>query len=137
MTPILSASLIVLCPSQQEPSDLATLMLQRSARMGSSFRSAVVFPGGALDLADEAAVGCSTSEAEKDNVQDAAYMRALQLCSLRETFEETGLLLMASSKRGAESVPYSKAIGAKESGMTAKEWAQKRDEVRQRGCGAR
>ncbi|CAO1638143.1 unnamed protein product [Parajaminaea phylloscopi] len=131
MTPILSASLVVLVPRPEASGadKLSTLMLQRSARMGSSFRSAVVFPGGALDLADEAAVDCPSSISDRDEVKDQRYLRALRLCALRETFEETGLLLLPSERRKAGRVTYSRAIGAKEAGLTAKEWAQHRDAV--------
>lgn len=129
MTPILSASLVVLTPSSSSTSPVSTLMLQRSARMGSSFRSAVVFPGGALDLADEAAVGCPSDVSNLDDVGRAEYRRALQLCALRETFEETGLLLLPSKKQTAGAVPFSRAVGAKEAGLSPKEWARRRDEV--------
>ncbi|PWN27852.1 hypothetical protein BDZ90DRAFT_210966, partial [Jaminaea rosea] len=130
MTPILSASLVVLTPTPASSLSVSTLMLQRSARAGSSFRSAVVFPGGALDLADEAAVGCPTEVSDQDDVAGKAeYRRALQLCALRETFEETGLLLLPSDRQSAGGVPFSRAVGAKEAGLSPKEWAKKRDEV--------
>lgn len=150
MTPIPSASLIVLCPpastskssegkstssdggSAGGSSGLATLMLQRSARMGSSFRSAVVFPGGALDLADQDAV-TEASGTESAPEGEAARMAALQICSLRETFEETGLLLLpserASKEQGGEEIPWSRAVGHREAGLSVEEWREWREKV--------
>lgn len=100
--------------------------------MGSSFRSAVVFPGGALDLADQDAVmdsnGTGSSEGE------AAHMAALQMCSLRETFEETGLLLLPSERAkeegGGEEIPWSRAVGHREAGLSVEEWRDWRERVR-------
>ncbi|PWN21826.1 hypothetical protein BCV69DRAFT_311539 [Microstroma glucosiphilum] len=150
MTPIPSASLIVLCPptSTSESSEgnsssnggssggssgLTTLMLQRSARMGSSFRSAVVFPGGALDLADQDAV--TDSRGTETLEEEATRMAALQICSLRETFEETGLLLLPSERGrkegGGEEIPWSRAVGHREAGLSVEEWRDWREKVHQ------
>ncbi|UZJ54690.1 hypothetical protein CBS101457_004010 [Exobasidium rhododendri] len=139
MAPIPSASLIVLCPvsggsNEAKGQKYATLMVQRSARDGSSFRSAVVFPGGALDLADEDAIqkmaqgdlSPCTSSVEEDSTVDAAYSHSLRLCALRETFEETGLLLVpAEDTQGAKS----RAIGPSEAGIQPIEWARLREEI--------
>lgn len=129
MTPLPSATLIVLCPRSAKEAggelQYDTVMLQRSARDGSSFRSAVVFPGGALDLVDEAEVEAAFStggEMEK-------YMHSLKLCALRETFEETGLLLLPSSASSPSGLPTSRAVGHQEAGMSAEEWAHARNDV--------
>ncbi|CAO1614797.1 unnamed protein product [Sympodiomycopsis kandeliae] len=135
MTPILSASLIVLVPTASSSSSspgrsISTMMLQRSARMGSSFRSAVVFPGGALDLADEATVGCATEVSSQDDMSNEVYVQALKLCALRETFEETGLLLLPSDRgQTSQGIPWSRAVGHKEAGLTSEEWSSWRDKV--------
>lgn len=96
--------------------------------MGSSFRSAVVFPGGALDLADEAVVGCPTDVSSQDDMGNEKYSMALRLCALRETFEETGLLLLPSERKD-EGVPWSRAVGHKEAGLSSTEWADWREKA--------
>lgn len=113
MTPIPSATLVVLSPLSCTRGAYKTLLVQRSSRIGSSFRDAVVFPGGALDAADSAACGARGEE-------------ALRLCALRETFEEVGLLLVPSANKGRMS---SRAVGAREAGMTNEEWADMRKKV--------
>ncbi|KIS67928.1 uncharacterized protein UMAG_03979 [Mycosarcoma maydis] len=138
MTPLPSATLIVLCPRSAKKKDAHlqydTLMVQRSARDGSSFRSAVVFPGGALDVVDEAQVesalsssAASSARSESDEMEK--YMQSLKLCALRETFEETGLLLLPSSKSSACGLPTSRAVGHQDAGMSAEEWAHARNDV--------
>jgi nucleoside diphosphate-linked moiety X motif protein 19 len=146
MAPIPSASLVVLCPvggtsssggSSSSSTRYATLMLQRSARDGSSFRSAIVFPGGALDLADEDAVAkmaqgdlslCTNQATSSDaDATEAAYVHSLRLCALRETFEETGLLLLPAQE-GSQS-NKSRAVGPAEAGIEASEWKKLRDEI--------
>jgi 8-oxo-dGTP pyrophosphatase MutT (NUDIX family) len=100
--------------------------------MGSSFRSAVVFPGGALDLADQDAV-MDSSGMESAPEGEAARMAALQICSLRETFEETGLLLLPSQRarqeQGGEEIPWSRAVGHREAGLSVEEWREWREKV--------
>ncbi|CDS01142.1 hypothetical protein [Sporisorium scitamineum] len=138
MTPLPSATLIVLCPRSTKEKDghlqYDTLMVQRSARDGSSFRSAVVFPGGALDLVDEAEVETalsskSPSSAGSKSDEMGKYMLSLKLCALRETFEETGLLLLPSSAPSPCGLPTSRAVGHQEAGMSAEEWAYARNDV--------
>lgn len=120
------------------------------------------FSGGALDLADEEATqaqpkSTTSSSAASLSAPDLATagvtstnsssssagsgltpdeLLALQLCALRETFEETGLLLvpLANEAQGGQhgatdAAPRSRAIGHKEAGMSAQEWAKIRDEV--------
>lgn len=158
MTPIPSATLVVLCPtgggvaastsSQAGRDNYATLVVQRSARQGGSFRSAVVFPGGLLDLADEHAVqqqqltsawqaarggGNNTKVSSRDMVDPDAgldlYLQSLQLCALRETFEETGLLLVPAADDGSARAACSRAVGHVEAGVSAEAWKALRDEV--------
>ncbi|SNX85753.1 uncharacterized protein MEPE_04462 [Melanopsichium pennsylvanicum] len=130
MTPLPSATLIVLCPrSSKDPKgqlQYDTLMVQRSARDGSSFRSAVVFPGGALDLVDEADVKAALTPSSTDLER---YMYSLKLCALRETFEETGLLLLPSPTASLCGLPTSRAVGHQEAGMSAQDWAHARNDV--------
>ncbi|KAE8198489.1 hypothetical protein CF336_g1662 [Tilletia laevis] len=153
MTPVPSASLVVLCPITLPPSssspgqsqgkkvEYTTLMLERSARVGSSFRSAVVFPGGQLDLADEAPFTAAQGEGGEQagvallemDVRNERYMAALRLCAVRETFEETGLLLVPSSAAGTKvaggEMPLSRAVGYEEAGMGKDEWLTIREQV--------
>lgn len=139
MTPLPSASLVILCPRSAKKSagklEYDTLMVQRSARDGSSFRSAVVFPGGMLDLVDEADVEAAlasttaASKASSATTDVEKYMQSLRLCALRETFEETGLLLLPSSTPSPSGLATSRAVGHEEAGMSAEEWAHARDDV--------
>ncbi|KAK0558625.1 hypothetical protein OC844_005006 [Tilletia horrida] len=158
MTPVPSASLVVLCPIRKPTKnsssgggggggsqaaagvlEYATLMLERSARVGSSFRSAVVYPGGQLDLADETPFRLKSTAGEllEMDIRNEAYMSALRLCAVRETFEETGLLLMPSSGTGAGpgaapvegGMPLSRAVGYAEAGMGKDEWLAIREQV--------
>lgn len=123
MTPIPSASLIVLCPiSGHQRTKHGILMQQRSARDGSSFQMAVVFPGGALDLADLEAVKNAGTNISKEE----EYDHALRLCALREAFEETGLLLLPTAD---SATMKSRAIGPAEAKIEPAEWAKIREEV--------
>ena len=139
MTPLPSATLIVLCPRSTKTQDgrlqYDTLMVQRSARDGSSFRSAVVFPGGALDIVDEAEAEAAfptaaplSADSSKSGEMEK-YMLSLRLCALRETFEETGLLLLPSSQPSPCGLPTSRAVGHQEAGMSAEEWSHARNDV--------
>ncbi|KAJ3185233.1 hypothetical protein HDU85_001283 [Gaertneriomyces sp. JEL0708] len=137
MTPIPSASLIVLCPrtSKNGPNghlELVhdTLMVQRSARDGSSFRSAVVFPGGALDVVDEEIVRNFCTTTGRQMTEQEMLLLALKICSLRETFEETGLLLVPSQKTTlSNGLGWSRAVGPTETGITSEEWQDVRERV--------
>lgn len=135
MTPIPSATLIVLCPRSlkdaQGSTQYDTLMVQRSARDGSSFRSAVVFPGGALDPEDETAIDSALSTSSKTVASQGkqGYMQALKLCALRETFEETGLLLLPSSHALRNGLAFCRAVGHQEAGISAKDWNTARNDV--------
>lgn len=135
MTPIPSATLIVLCPRSskdaQGSTQYDTLMVQRSARDGSSFRSAVVFPGGALDLEDEAAIDAALGASSETSASQSkeGYMQALKLCALRETFEETGLLLLPSANAAKNGLAFCRAVGHQEAGISAEDWNTARNDV--------
>lgn len=133
MTPVPSASLIILCPikgtsSNRQNGQYATLMVQRSARAGGSFRSAVVFPGGLLDQADVYAIeqDAKRDEQKAPREKKAQYIDSLRLCALREAFEETGLLLIPATSSDAA---VTRAIGPHEAGMTDAEWSTARTSV--------
>ena len=88
--PIAAASLILLRPGR---AGLEVLLLERAA--GLAFAGgALVFPGGRVDPADHAAI------AGADDPAEAAARRA----ALRETAEETGLVL--SGSQAARLVPF-------------------------------
>jgi 8-oxo-dGTP pyrophosphatase MutT (NUDIX family) len=72
-------------------------LLRRSASMAFA-AGAFVFPGGSMDprdsdLGDEAWVGRSAAEWAKDLSCDEPIARALVCAAVRETFEESGVLL--------------------------------------------
>lgn len=122
MTPIPSASLIILCPISNTQSEYATLMVQRKAT--GSFRSATVFPGGLLDQADKFAVSQANKSSSEKNDE---YLESLRLCALRETFEETGLLLVPAESGSSSN--FSRAVGPSEAGLSSDEWTQLRKSV--------
>lgn len=57
--------------------------------------SVTVFPGGNLDAADTAA---ATSDPGVSRLRGDAQQRALRLCALRETLEETGILVAGTQE---------------------------------------
>lgn len=126
MTPIPSASLIILCPISSKDqkatkSEYSTLMVQRKAT--GSFRSATVFPGGLLDQADVFAI--SQSNQSSSFQKNDEYLHSLRLCALRETFEETGLLLVPDESNSFAS----RAVGPSEAGLSSDEWTKLRKDV--------
>lgn len=75
-------------------------------RPGAAFApSACVFPGGSLDPADAEAGSASPLRPEvlalMTGICDARLARALAVAAVRETFEETGLMLGAAGDVGA------------------------------------
>ncbi len=98
-----------LAPGAPRPRDAATLILIRSRRdgyevlMGQRAKGHVfmpdkwVFPGGRVDRGDARAPALSElSQATEDKLRKHARLshpRALALASVRETFEETGLIV--------------------------------------------
>lgn len=103
-TPRDAATIILLRPSQPDHEDpFEVFMVKRSAK-SSFMASAYVYPGGALDQADqdpalEAHVDPTILEALKgrdDVAQDAQRALGLYMAGVRETFEEAGLLLASA-----------------------------------------
>ncbi|KAG2201738.1 hypothetical protein INT47_001998 [Mucor saturninus] len=93
-----AASLIVVAPEPLENKEKACnyriLMMKRNAK--SSFINAHVYPGGVVDASDEASLWDSQIKSEKEK-----RLVTNKICAIRETFEESGLLL---SEPSAETV---------------------------------
>ncbi|KAL9552328.1 hypothetical protein MBANPS3_003814 [Mucor bainieri] len=96
-----SASLIIAAPTPGDGvkggSNYRVLMVKRNAR--SSFINAHVYPGGIVDTADHYLNWINdTSTTESENVilniiQNRGKVLTNKICAIRETFEESGLLL--------------------------------------------
>lgn len=67
-----------------------------------SFRDALVFPGGMVDPADADAAWCALID-DADGM--AIAERAVRIAALRETYEETGLLIVAPGDGGSAPAP--------------------------------
>lgn len=83
--PVLAASVLLL---REQSGPLEVFMVERHA--GTSFASALVFPGGKVSAGDhtpELRVGCAGAE----GLSDVAF--ALRVAAIREVFEEAGILL--------------------------------------------
>ncbi|KAM0749258.1 hypothetical protein T439DRAFT_381637 [Meredithblackwellia eburnea MCA 4105] len=103
-----SASVVLIAPTQPGTTtpdgyNYRSLLLQRHAK-SSTFVSAHVFPGGNLDAADKDSAWKSLYSSS--TVVDSSDL-ALRLCAVRETFEESGVLLVeddedSSGKKGHE-----------------------------------
>ena len=98
---------------------LELFMLERHVQ--SEFAGAFVFPGGTLDDGDHdpslaGLVDGLDPLAKEMGVQDPGLGRALVVCAIRETFEESGVLLA----RTAEGEPV---------GLDGPEWQERRDAV--------
>ncbi|GAA5984377.1 hypothetical protein JCM10908_003324 [Rhodotorula pacifica] len=104
-TPALSASLVLLAPLEKPTADgfdYRVLLLKRHAK-SRTYDSAHVMPGGNIDPIDQDATTWSSffPSVAQDTIQrstdssalTAPELQALKLCALRETFEESGLLL--------------------------------------------
>ncbi|KAI7899947.1 uncharacterized protein BX663DRAFT_519068 [Cokeromyces recurvatus] len=87
-----SASLIIAAPIlftngiKNDGSNYKILMMKRNAK--SSFVNAHVYPGGVVDEADNYLNWC-----EKDMNEKEGDLLTNKICAIRETFEESGLLL--------------------------------------------
>ncbi len=96
--PRLASTLVLTCGSGK---NLKILMGQRSIRHD-FMPSVYVFPGGRVDRADSFAKYAGDLSPRTQRVMEAAYAprraRAVVLASVRETWEETGLMLGAPSK---------------------------------------
>ncbi|RCH83776.1 Nucleoside diphosphate-linked moiety X motif 19, mitochondrial, partial [Rhizopus stolonifer] len=86
-----SASLIVAAPMPKEEvrdgTNYRILMMKRNAK--SSFINAHVYPGGIVDKADHYSNWIDGKLANEKE----GYMLTNKICAIRETFEESGLLL--------------------------------------------
>ncbi|KAI8458402.1 hypothetical protein BY996DRAFT_6850774 [Phakopsora pachyrhizi] len=101
ISPRLSASLILVKPLENnlktsDGFDYRVLLLHRNSYSGDSFLSARVFPGGNLEKHDlenydDFFSGKNLSLESID--QNIGVQEALKICSIRETFEETGILI--------------------------------------------
>lgn len=106
--PVDAASLVVIDFSGVEPT-----MLMGRRHAGHRFMpDCVVFPGGRLDPSDRmmSAFGALPAEVERQLMErtvrgTAARARALALCSIRETCEETGLLIGEADLGGPSETP--------------------------------
>jgi 8-oxo-dGTP pyrophosphatase MutT (NUDIX family) len=93
--PLQPAATVVLLRTTSRKADCEVLLLRRPAAMR-SFAGAWVFPGGKLEPEDASPLAASQCN------QDVSAGRELEFraAALRETFEETGLLLAAGSGAG-------------------------------------
>ncbi len=91
--PRLAATLVLLCGPKDNP---RILMGQRASRHD-FMPSVYVFPGGRVDRSDHYMPYAGDLSARTETVLESAYAprraRALVLATLRETYEETGLML--------------------------------------------
>ncbi len=103
-----AATVMVLRPAPERPADaVEVLMLRRPAAMAFA-PGAYVFPGGSVDAADgDPGIGWSGPGPAEFGEQlgcSAADARALVCAAVRETFEESGVLL-AGGPDGTPAVP--------------------------------
>jgi len=91
--PRLASTLVISCGTRE---NLKILMGQRSSRHD-FMPSVYVFPGGRVDRADSYAKYAGELSVRTERILEAAYSprraRAIALASVRETWEETGLML--------------------------------------------
>ena len=96
--PKIASTLVITCGSDE---NLKILMGQRSKRHD-FMPSVYVFPGGRVDRADSYAPYTGALSARTEHILQAAFTprraRAVVLASLRETWEETGLMLGKEAK---------------------------------------
>jgi len=97
--PRVASTLVITCGTGK---DLKILMGQRSNRHD-FMPSVYVFPGGRVDRADSYAKFAGDLSPRTERILEAAYnprrARAVALASVRETWEETGLMLGKSAKQ--------------------------------------
>ena len=113
--PRLAASLILIGPVPRSDS-YRVLLVRRTIKAKGAFNDAYVFPGGVVDEADRSTAWDGVAAAGTD---DERRLRALkvrptfsaslimQVCALRETFEETGVLV---ETRPGEALPNRRAL---------------------------
>ncbi|KAM0786819.1 hypothetical protein ACM66B_002250 [Microbotryomycetes sp. NB124-2] len=100
-----SASVVLVAPLKERTKDgydYRVLLLKRNAK-SSTFVSAHVFPGGNLDKIDTDTKAWQRFFPSPGSLTpDEAQAQALRLCAVRETFEESGVLLLEGSGKGRE-----------------------------------
>ncbi|GAA5826733.1 hypothetical protein JCM11251_002872 [Rhodosporidiobolus azoricus] len=120
--PALSASLVLLSPlpaPAADGCDYRVLLLKRHAQ-SRTYDSAHVFPGGNIDPADSSASLQSflappqSLSPSYTSPRSPSLLRTLTLTALRETFEESGLLLLSPSCSSDEVLRVWAAKGAEE-----------------------
>jgi len=98
--PRVASTLVISCGSGK---NLKILMGQRSSRHD-FMPSVYVFPGGRVDRADSYAKYSGDLSPRTERILEAAYnprrARAVALASVRETWEETGLMLGVEAAKG-------------------------------------
>ena len=104
---------------------LEVFMIKRHQKMGFA-AGALVFPGGSLDQADADASRIPLC-AGGDNL--AAGERAMRVCAIRETFEESGILLAHDGDEKALVERKRQAIRALERWVVKEREALKRREA--------
>ena len=67
--------------------------------------SVTVFPGGNLDAADTAA---ASTDSALSRLESDAQLRALKVCALRETLEETGILVAGAEETARRDIDAAK-----------------------------
>ena len=125
-TPRDAATVMVLRSTEQPPQapgpDLQVLMLRRTAAMKFA-PGAYVFPGGSVDPADYGAEigwqGPSAAEFGARLGASAEVARALVCAAVRETFEESGVLLAGPPGDGPLATPSGPSWEADRMAMTA------------------
>jgi len=96
--PRIASTLVLTCGAKDNPK---ILMGQRSSRHD-FMPNVYVFPGGRVDRADSHAPYANDLSARTERILESAYAprkaRAVALASIRETWEETGLMLGAQAQ---------------------------------------
>ncbi|GAA5881784.1 hypothetical protein JCM16303_006450 [Sporobolomyces ruberrimus] len=148
--PSLSASLLVIAPlpkPAKDGHDYRVLLLKRAER-SSTYQSAHVFPGGNVDPVDrdDAAWGpyfpsltpfttgvpsSPPSSAPNSSLLTDSVMQTVKLCAIRETFEESGVLLFEPTNSSDHS--RQKEVEEKWRRVDDRQKTQLREKVHQNG----
>ncbi|KAK4052727.1 hypothetical protein OIV83_002014 [Microbotryomycetes sp. JL201] len=100
-----SASVVLVAPLKERTKDgydYRVLLLKRNAK-SSTFVSAHVFPGGNVDPIDTDSRAWQRFFSSPGSLSpEESKARSLRLCAVRETFEESGVLLLEGSGKGRE-----------------------------------
>ncbi|KAK4057481.1 hypothetical protein OIO90_001550 [Microbotryomycetes sp. JL221] len=100
-----SASVVLIAPLNEKTSDgydYRVLLLKRNAK-SSTFVSAHVFPGGNMDPIDSDTKAWQRFFSSPGSFSpEETKAQAMKLCAVRETFEESGILLLEGNGKGKE-----------------------------------